>query len=155
MKGISPMIATVLLIAFTVGVGGIVSVWFSSLTSSQTGTVSSTAEKSAKCDGSSLLVEEVRYKSGHNLVNVTFRYNTGSEPLRNITITVTGGGLTNSSSTLYTTSDFVLGQTDSVQINVSSGATIPPEIVTVRGVCQTDRPVSGDCSSGQTCMKPS
>ena len=44
MKGISPMVATVLLLAFTVAVGGIISVWMTGLTRTQTAGVTIAAQ---------------------------------------------------------------------------------------------------------------
>lgn len=155
MKGISPLIAVILIVAVTVGVGGLLSVWFSSLTSTQTETVSSSTDKAAKCAASALIVEEVRYKTGHNLVNVTVFYKTGTEPLRNLSVSVTGGGRTNTSSVLYTTSDFSAGQSEAFQINVSGGATIPPDLVTASAFCQTTYSITNSCKSGSACMKQS
>jgi flagellin-like protein len=42
-KAISPMVATVLLIGFTIAVGAILSVWFTTFTRTQTATVSGEA----------------------------------------------------------------------------------------------------------------
>ena len=44
MKGISPMIATVLLLAFTIAVGGIISVWLTGMTRTQTAGVTTAAQ---------------------------------------------------------------------------------------------------------------
>jgi flagellin-like protein len=49
MKGISPMIAVVLLIAFTVAVGGIISVWLTGFTRTTTGGTESRAEALSRC----------------------------------------------------------------------------------------------------------
>jgi len=51
MKGISPMIATVLLVAFTVAVGGILMLWFTSVTRTTTSAASTQIEANTKCAG--------------------------------------------------------------------------------------------------------
>jgi len=48
-KAISPMIATILLIAFTVAVGGIISVWMTSYTRTTGASVSSVTENTTAC----------------------------------------------------------------------------------------------------------
>ena len=49
MKGISAMIATVLLIAFTIAIGGIVSIWLTGLTNTQTQQVTNQSSAQVKC----------------------------------------------------------------------------------------------------------
>ena len=154
-KGISPMIATVLLIAFTVAVGGILSVWLASLTTTQTGTVGTAGEKAAQCGATSISVREVRYATGQTRVNVTITHSTGTQALRNLTISVTGQGRTNTTNATFTTSDFTAGESYAESVNVANGASIPPEIVTVRALCQTTYALSAECKSGQDCMKGS
>jgi flagellin-like protein len=60
-KGISPMIATVLLIAFTVAVAGIISVWVTTFTSSTTSTVSEKAEGELYCVYGGISVSSMKY----------------------------------------------------------------------------------------------
>ena len=155
MKAISPFVAAILLIAFTVGVGSIMAVWLPTLINTQTQTVSSTGNKAALCSSTTLTVKEVKYKSGSTLVNVTVEVTTGAQALRNVTVTVEGGGLTNSSTTAYTTSDFTAGQLYSTSVNTTSGATVPPSLVTVSSFCQTTYPVVAHCVTGDPCMMPS
>jgi flagellin-like protein len=52
MKGISPMIATVLIIAFTIAVGGIISIFMTNLTTTQTGEAERSAAGTSECAGS-------------------------------------------------------------------------------------------------------
>lgn len=59
-KAISPMIATILLIAFTIAVAGILLTWGSSLISFQSSTVGTSTEKISKCGNSVIQVKEVR-----------------------------------------------------------------------------------------------
>jgi flagellin-like protein len=49
MKGISPMIATVLLVAFTVALGGIIMLWFTSVTTTTAGGTESQIQTITKC----------------------------------------------------------------------------------------------------------
>ena len=155
MKAISPFVAAILLIAFTVGVGSIMAVWLPTLINTQTQAVSSTGNKAAQCASTTITIKEVKYTSGSNLVNVTIEVTTGQQPLRNVTITVEGGGKTNSSAIAYTTSDFTSGQLYSSSINTTGGATIPPSLVIANAFCQTTYPVIARCITGDPCMMPS
>ncbi len=175
-KGISPMIAIVLLIAFTVAVGGILSLWLTTLTSTQTTTTGSAAEKQILCARSVLSIEEVTHSviGSDNLVNVTVVYKYGDENLYNFTLTFIDNAR----------NSFTLNQTRLseivVQYNNSAGEQFSPGMMTVwslnltdaqsgetgadsltgtslqsvrvRALCQTNYPVSGECKSGQSCM---
>jgi len=157
MKAISPMIAVVLLIAFTVAVGGLLSVWFSTLTSSQTQTVSSDSEAQVKCASNSLTVSEVRYPSSGSprIVNVTLT-SAGSQVMKNVTITVVGGGASTNSIKYFNASgdDMVPGTAFATSINTTGGAVLPPDLVSVTSFCLNRYTVSGSCKSGDPCMKP-
>ena len=167
MKAISAMIATVLLIAFTIAVGGILSVWLSNLTTSQTSTVSSSTDKQVKCSASALVIKEVRFNatipctlcniSGY--VNTTIRYESGTEALTpNITIDVIAKGVRNTSTHVITLSP---GQAYTNSTNVTTTQppgtsshilAIPPELVRVRAFCQGSLAIVAECKSGQSCM---
>ncbi len=150
MKAISPMIAVVLLIAFTVAVGGILSVWLSTLAQTQTSTVSSGTEKQVKCSASALKISEVRYPTGtgNANVNVTVVYDSGRETLSNITVEITARG---NISIANSTGAVQPGEARSVSI----AANFPPELVSARGLCQGAVPIIGTCKSGESCMKGS
>jgi len=158
MKGISPFVAAILLIALTVAVGGLLAVWFSTLTSSQTQTVSASSEQLAKCASSSLTINEVRYSStgASSLVNVTTSAG-GSQYMKNITISISGGGATSNSIKYYnaTGNDLPPGGVFAASVNTSGGALVPPEIVSVSGICQGQYAISTSCKAGESCMKPS
>ena len=152
-KGISPLVATVLLIAFTIAIGGVLLVWFSSLTTTQTGTVGTSGEKLADCASSAVTIREARFNatpgsSGSTLVNVTVSLIAGTEKVANFTVYVTGKGITNSTSD---NSTVVPGQTLSLQASVSV-VVIPPELVRVSGLCKNAVPIIAECKSGQACM---
>ena len=86
-KGISPMIAVVLLIAFTVAVGGILSVWLTSFTTTTTGSVESAATNETKCSGTYIDVISV----SSTAVIITAK---GSQSISDIgCLTDTGGNI--------------------------------------------------------------
>ena len=151
MKAISPMIAVVLLIAFTVAVGGILSVWLSTLAQTQTSTVSSGTDKQVRCSASSLEILEVRYPtgSGTSAVNVTVRYSSGTETLANVTVEVTARGAIAQASNTAAISP---GES---KVVVVANANFPPEFVSAAGICQSTVSVTNECKTGQPCMKGS
>lgn len=155
MKGISAVIATIMLVAITVGIIILLNVWFPSLFSSQTETIEESSDVFAKCVTSTLDIEQVRYTSGSRLVNVTAT-STGSEVLKNVTISIVGSGLSTISYKLYNVSgdDLLPGTTFALSVNTTNGATVPPELVTVSGFCQSKSIVTDTCKAGESCMKP-
>ena len=156
MKGLSPIVAVVLLIAFVVAVGGILSVWLSGIAEDQTQTVSADSEAVAKCVSNSIVVDSVRYQtSGSDLVNVTFTSD-GSEAIKNITITIVGGGAVTNSIKYFngTTDELSPGLVYSASVDTAGGAILPPEVVSVTGLCQRAVSITGTCDQGESCMKP-
>ncbi|MEM7826610.1 MAG: archaellin/type IV pilin N-terminal domain-containing protein [Candidatus Aenigmatarchaeota archaeon] len=81
MKGISPLIAAVLLIAFTVSVSLIISGWFTSLTRSTTENISNRSAQSIECSYGGINIRRP-CKSGENITGII--ENTGSVDLSNI-----------------------------------------------------------------------
>jgi flagellin-like protein len=146
-KAVSPLIAAVLLIAFTVAVGGIISLWLSSFTQTQSGMIEKSAEKTTKCAATSLQIREVRYGSGR--VNVTVIHATGSEGLRNLSVSVLGAGISNSSDVRYTSADFTPGQVEAFSVIFAAS----PEWVTASAFCQSSYPIITECKPGQVCWK--
>jgi flagellin-like protein len=148
MKGISPLIAAVLLIAFTVALGVIVSVFYFTLTKQTTTSVSGTGQTLISCGDSYPTVSVVRYPaSGTGVMNVSFA-NPGDDTLSNITIyTMMSNGVTyiNVSGSLTALSS------NATQLFNINGLGIPTE-VRVIGICSS-KSVSGSCLSGQSCMK--
>jgi len=86
MKGISPIVATVLLIAFTVAVGGLLSIWITGFTQTQTQAVGSQAATSIACSNGALQMSSVDYCNSFLSAQVS---NSGSIPLGNISLTIT------------------------------------------------------------------
>lgn len=156
MKGISPLIAAVLLIAFTVAVGGIVSVFFTSFTKQTTGSVSSQGGQLVSCAGVSPTVDSVLYPvSGTGYVNATFT-NPGSLNITNVTVYV---AMPNGST--FTMQYGLLGgsmylnplSSNQTQTLVTPSGGVSPSEVRVTGFCNGVQAVAGSCLAGQSCMK--
>lgn len=160
MKAISPMVASVLLIAFTVAVGGFLITWFGGLFTSQATSVTTSGSKAADCGSVLMIISEARYNSSTppasraQYVNVSVAYKSGTQPLKNVTVEVSGGGLTNSSSSAFTAAadDFRPGSSVGFQVNITGGAIMPPDVVTARAYCSTTYPIVSECKKGQPCM---
>jgi len=153
-KAISPMIATVLLIAFTVAVGGILSIWLTSLTSTQTTTTGSAAEKQILCARSVLSVDEVYYNTtstGSDIANVTVTYTYGTESLTNINVYVVDSSRNTTNKTQSGTMS--PGDVKTFSITNAGWTGLTFQDVRVMAMCQTTYPVSGECKTGQACMK--
>ena len=91
MKGISPFIAAILLIAFVIAVGSLVSPWFTSFTKSKSLDVEHKAEGQIDCIFSSLdfSSSDIDYNlTGTDWVNIT-PDNTGSTELYNFEVSLT------------------------------------------------------------------
>ena len=146
MKGISPMISVVLLLAFTVAVGGILSVWLSGFTRTATTGVETTTTNQTKCAGTYIDVVSVT----SNAVMIT---NRGSQDIASVTC-YTGNGtqLGGISGTLSP------GGFDSSYWNASATAIATSyvagfgTVVVCSGQC-LNIGVTGDCESGESCWK--
>ncbi|MGC9059146.1 MAG: archaellin/type IV pilin N-terminal domain-containing protein [Candidatus Aenigmatarchaeota archaeon] len=89
LKGISPLIAEVLLIGFTVAVASIVILWVTGFTKSSTKTIGSQAETQMACTyGGIEFYSDVIYNSSSSILSGYLR-NTGNIPLGNISFQVT------------------------------------------------------------------
>jgi len=86
-KGISPLIATVLLIAFTVAVAGIVSVWITSFTATSTQTVSSHSETELICAYAGVKMSDLEYCSANGRMSGIVE-NTNLVDIGNITLQI-------------------------------------------------------------------
>jgi len=85
MKGLSPLVATVLLIAFTVGVGGLISVWISGFTKTSSSIVSKEGENQILCSNGAIDLSNLRYCSTINNISGIIK-NNGRITLGNITL---------------------------------------------------------------------
>jgi flagellin-like protein len=150
-KGISPMIAIVLLIAFTVAVGGILSLWLTTLTSTQTTTTGSAAEKQILCARSVLEITEVYYETPQN-ANVTVSYTYGTESLTSFNFFFVDAARNSQNKTASGT--LTPGDSETFAItsltNLASSGSY--QLVRVIAMCQDAYPISSECKSGQSCM---
>lgn len=85
MKGISPLIATVLLIAFTVAVAGIISVWLTGFASTTTKTVGGQANIEIICTGGQISLKNLKCVNGYLSGDIS---NAGTIALGNITLQI-------------------------------------------------------------------
>lgn len=130
------MIAVILLIAFTIGVGGLVNIFATSLTTTSTGIASNQSEALSKCAGAWINVYSVQSDK------VLFS-NPSQETIRGINVIVSGGNITPSSASLAP------GATSS--FSGAGWALAGNTSVTVRGLCQTLVTVEGKCTTSQEC----
>jgi flagellin-like protein len=143
MKAISPMIATVLLIGFTIAVGAILSIWFTTFTRTQTAGITG----SVACHGGNVRVYSNVSSTASNAVRV-FIANLRSDMSLNINgITVACGGTTNSvsGSPLVTVGP---AGTSSYDVGGLSGCIIGNTLITVTGNCSTGGSFTAGCPTG-------
>jgi flagellin-like protein len=148
MKGISPMLATILLVAFTVAIGGIISVWMSSFTRTTQTNVESAAVNQTKCAGTYIDILSVTGTgTGNSSVMLTNRGNIDITEIRCFTgkgetiLGLSGSvSLTPGNSTIGTLQDF----------NSTNNGTI----ITCSGRCLSVG-VTGECRQGQGCWTAS
>jgi len=87
-KGISPMVATVLLIAFTVAVAGIVSIWITGFTTTSTEGVGEHSEIELYCAYGGISVSSLSYCNSNSYLSGIVE-NTNLVDIGNITIQIT------------------------------------------------------------------
>ena len=131
-KAISPMIAVVLLIAFTVAVGGIMSLWLTGYATTMTGSVETATTNQTKCAGTYIDVISVT----SNAVVIT---NRGSQYINN-SVCYWGNG---------TLIDYFGTSLAPGAINISSKDRGTQTSVLCTGSC-LNMGVTGECESDQT-----
>ena len=89
MKGISPLIAAVLLIAFTLGIAGIAGPYMTELMQQSTQGQEEEAQKLIQASKANLEILHTSYNSTEEKAEITFQ-NTGSVPIEEYSITVFG-----------------------------------------------------------------
>jgi archaellum component FlaF (FlaF/FlaG flagellin family) len=149
-KGIDTMIATILLIAFTVAVGGIISIWMTGYARTTGASVSSATENITACSNSYPYIVTV---TTYGII-IT---NPGSENITSIRCFAANGTEISGGGTLGTITP---GGTNTTGWNVTGGAkNVPYETnygtkVMCTGSCRNIG-VSGECKQGQTCWRAS
>jgi flagellin-like protein len=143
MKGLSPLIGTVLLIAFTIGVGGLISIFATGLTTTSTGITSNQSEALTKCAGAWLDV--------YSVTNASVLYsNPNSQTITGVVIVYTNGNTQNAA-------DQTLSLGESGVTSPTGGIISSPIVSTsnttiaVRGLCQSTVLVEGKCTNAQQC----
>jgi len=137
MKGISPMIATILLVAFTVAVGGLISVWMSSFTKNTQSNVEAASYNQTRCSGTYIDVSSVTSTS----VIITDR---GDQTISNIRCFTSDGTELNFTGTA-TLQSLTAGQSASKAFTRSSNTS-----VFCSGTCLSVG-VTGECKSTSSC----
>jgi flagellin-like protein len=115
MKGISPIIATILLIVMTVAIAGLMYAWLSGMFSSLTGATSNQVTQATQV--TSFDISDI-YISNGNIYAII--YNNGNVPINNNTLTITAAEYYASNATYD-------GNTDSCTASVVNGnSPVPP-----------------------------
>jgi flagellin-like protein len=140
MKGISPMLATILLVAFTVAVGGLISVWMTSFTRTTQSNVESASVNQTKCAGT--YIDVISFTS----TGITIT-NRGSETITSIQC-FTGNG------TNITTAAVASLAPGASQAGAFTYATGHGTVITCSGKCLSVG-VTGQCKSGESCWTAS
>ncbi|MBI4017337.1 MAG: hypothetical protein HY366_00115 [Candidatus Aenigmarchaeota archaeon] len=86
-KGISPLIATVLLIAFVIAAAGILSNFVLPFTRERASEVSTTGTQNIKCSFANIFVKEAKWNSTTTTLSLTIE-NNGRESLKNFRASV-------------------------------------------------------------------
>ena len=145
MKGISPMIATVLLLAFTIAVGGIISVWLTGMTRTQTAGVTTAAQ----CASTRLDVSASITSAGAaSNAQVTYT-NLGPEIIYPQNITLTCGAATNTTFAAEAGSALNIGFSNQKLMIVGAPCGTGNISVKVTAKCGSDQKgtVFGECSA--------
>jgi flagellin-like protein len=153
MKGISPIVAVVLLIAFVVAVGAIISVFFTGLITGIVRPITPQAEKAIRCGASVLSLDRV--SGSWQDVDVQISYITGTENLENLTITYidTDGDLANVSGPILLVPGEVRLVSNENMTALGLGTTGTLAEVRVTGYCMKTYPVLAICKSGEACWE--
>lgn len=146
MKGISTIIATVLLVGFVVAIAGIVSMWSTTMTTTQTKTIENQSKGQTVC-APAIMIDSVYVPAfgTSNYVNVTY-HNAGSQTMTGVHIDI------RNSSALNTTDvpNLGIGETAFISVGGQSNTT---NLVKVRGLCASSIVVSDECIPGDFCWK--
>jgi FlaG/FlaF family flagellin (archaellin) len=135
MKGISAFIATILIIAITVVIGGMISLFLTGFTSTQTGTISQQTSNQTACAGAYISIESV------SSTRILYS-NPTVQTISSINISTSDGTFVNN-----TVTSLSPGQVASVSFVRGTGNTS----VTARGLCMGSITVIGKCSSSEDC----
>jgi flagellin-like protein len=154
-KGVSPLIATVLLIAFTVGVAGIIVTWVTSFSTSTTQRVSQQADIQVICSYGSINLRSLRFANSQLSGTIE---NKGQIPLGNISLSIIYANATSekiglclpaSSAGSCPVSNLTLGLAERATFNVTiSGSNYAEITVATNCTGVTDTVKAGDVAAG-------
>lgn len=133
MKALSTMVAAILLIAFTVAVGGLISVWLTSYSRTTTSAVEASTINQTKCAGAYIKVDSV--------TNTTVIFsNPSSQTISTINITTTDGKFVTPNQTSLNPGG----------IGTASWSRGSNTSVLIKGLCLASVMVEGSCDNSQT-----
>jgi len=139
-KGISPLIAGVLLIAFTLAIAAIVSGWLVSLTKTTTKKVETGVSTQVECSKGNIEIEEVKFNSTAN-TTIVLLHNTGTTDL-------TGGFIISCGDYVKSTTgpNMTSGSLNWVSFSVNCTGT--SKVMVTSQVCPS---VKDTCKQGEDC----
>jgi len=143
-KGISPFVATILLIGFTVSVGAILSVWFTTFTRTQTATV----EAGAACVANPIYVRAISLTDDTLTLLIS---NAGPDSVTVTSLIVTCGG--NLASSTNPNLSIPANSQDTTSVPGLSGCTQGNLGVSLTALCTRGGTTSAECREG-TCFGP-
>jgi len=154
-KGISTFVAAILLIAFTVSVGGVVSVWFTTFSRTSTETISQEASTQIACSYAGVTLSNLRFSSPYLSGRVR---NSGTISLGNLTLYVLfsnssqqkfnlclAGGLVANCSDTY---NLTMSPSDIYSFNFTSNSNYDKIRITTNCSAVYDEATSGDVTIG-------
>jgi hypothetical protein len=139
------MIATVLLVAFTVAIGGILVIWFSSLARTTTTGAGSQAEAILKCSSANFQILSV--DSTNNKVTVV-HYGSGLK-IYPIIATVGATPVTLTGDNAPNPQSISSGQTSTFNVSIGTNTTVKVTALCEYGVINTT--VEASCSTPEPC----
>ena len=156
MKGISPLIAVVLLVAFTVAVGGILMLWFTSMTRTTTTGTQSQSQAIVRCSQADFTVLAI--KTGGGQANITVTHYGSNLKFYPSTIRYNTGDVSVYPSTMGTISGSIpISAGDVVTLNVSNFPSGASQLF-VTAVCEyagsVNTTVEASCTKGESCWLP-
>ncbi len=159
-KAISPMVATVLLVAFTIGVGALISIFATGLTTTSTGITSNQSESLSRCAGAWINVYKVTnttiFYSNPNSQTITSLvafFSDGKQSASAIDQSLAIGESNYTEITNSTGASGGVGVSSGILTGIRPGGTTGNTSVILRGLCLSTVTVQGKCSQGDGCWE--
>ncbi len=156
MKGISPLVAVVLLIAFTVIVGGIIATWVTTFTKTQTGTVERSVGGTVECTG--VYIDVITMSGSKAPLTITWSNPSARNTIYILSVADDNGHACNVEGGCLQPVNNAGLNLDPGQVgtfNVTSNIDADSKII-IKGVCETSDQsanisVEGTCEKGLAC----